>query len=169
MTLATFNKLGLIELFAALQKCCGATEWINLMMQDHPFKTQQEVFDQAIEHWNFSCKKEDWLEAFDHHPKIGNLKNLEKKFAATKNWSGEEQAAVKQANAATLQALADGNKAYEKKFGYIFIVCATGKSASEMLTLLERRIDNKPSKEIKIAVREQEQITQLRLEKLLQE
>ncbi len=90
-----------------------------------------------------------------------------KKFASTSAWAEGEQASVKQASQATLEALAAGNTEYERKFGYIFIVCATGKTADEMLALLQARMPNKPEDEILIAMGEQDKITRIRLEKLL--
>src|SRR5262245_27592625 len=79
---------------------------------------------------------EDWLEAFRHHPKIGDVDSLRKKFASTSHLTTKEQAGVRGASDATLQALADGNAAYERRHGFIFIVCATGKGADEMLDIL---------------------------------
>ena len=169
MTLADFNQLDPKDAFEALQKCCGSTTWVNLMIKHHPFENKESLFEIAEKNWFHSCTEKDWLEAFTHHPKIGDIKSLEKKFASTKAWAGNEQAGVNVAHPETLQALAKGNQDYEDKFAYIFIVCATGKSAAKMLTLLEKRIDNHPKKEIKIAMREQEKITQLRLKKLLTE
>ena len=109
----------------------------------------------------------DILEAFSHHPKIGaNIETLRAKFQQTAGWSASEQASVSQASDAVLQALAQGNIDYEAKFGYIFIVCATGKSAAEMLNLLQARLVNTPADEIKLAAAEQAKITRIRLEKL---
>jgi 2-oxo-4-hydroxy-4-carboxy-5-ureidoimidazoline decarboxylase len=116
----------------------------------------------------YALREADWREAFTHHPKIGSdVQALREKFASTSTWAEGEQAAVKQAPSATLEALAAGNREYEQKFGYIFIVCATGKSADEMLALLQARLPNKPEDEILIAMGEQAKITRLRLEKLL--
>ncbi|RZK26134.1 MAG: OHCU decarboxylase, partial [Hymenobacter sp.] len=109
----------------------------------------------------------DWREAFTHHPKIGDVSALREKFASTATWAAGEQGAVRQASQSTLEALAAGNEAYAQRFGYIFIVCATGKSAAEMLALLQARLPHEPAQEIKIAMSEQAKITRLRLEKLL--
>ncbi len=103
--------------------------------------------------------REDWLESFTHHPKIGDVSEFRKKFS--------EQSGVAQASDATLESLAKGNADYEKRFGHIFIVCATGKSADEMLSILNSRLPNDPEKEIRIAAEEQGKITRLRLAKLL--
>lgn len=110
--------------------------------------------------------RESWLEAFACHPKIGDLHSLRMKFTGNKEWSGGEQAGVNDADEATLRRLAEGNAAYEQRFGYLFIVCASGKSAAEMLALLESRLDNDPETELAIASGEQQKITRLRLAKL---
>jgi 2-oxo-4-hydroxy-4-carboxy-5-ureidoimidazoline decarboxylase len=111
------------------------------------------------------CREEDWLEAFGHHPRIGDLEELKKKYGGT--GASMEQSGALDASMKILEALAEGNRVYEKKFGYIFIVCATGKSAEEMLGLLRERLGNDAEKEIRVAMGEQEKITRLRLEKLL--
>ena len=110
----------------------------------------------------------DWREAFAHHPRIGDVASLRAKFAATAAWAGEEQRGAAAAGDDTLAALAEGNRAYEERFGYVFIVCATGKSAEEMLALLRARMPHPPEREIEIAAAEQASITRLRLEKLLE-
>jgi 2-oxo-4-hydroxy-4-carboxy-5-ureidoimidazoline decarboxylase len=119
----------------------------------------------AKEKW-YECKEKDWLQAFEHHPKIGDLNSLKIKFADTTAWASDEQSEVNRAAHKILEDLARGNDDYEKKFGYIFIVCATGKTAKEMLDLLKARLLNDTEDEIKIAAEEQNKITKLRLEKL---
>lgn len=109
---------------------------------------------------------EAWLEAFTSHPKIGDIQSLRMKFAGNKEWSGGEQAGVTDADEAVLQRLAAGNDEYEQRFGYLFIVCATGKSAAEMLSILESRLPNDEATELGIAAGEQRKITHLRLAKL---
>ena len=112
-------------------------------------------------------EERDWLEAFSHHPRIGGKDALREKFAATVAWAKGEQAGASAASEALLDALATGNAEYEAKFGRIFIVCATGKSAVEMLDLLKSRLSNDAGTEIRLAVREQGKITKIRLEKLI--
>ncbi len=162
-----FNNLDKIELEKALNTCCGSTRWAAQMAEFHPFENEAHLFSAATKIWFEQCNMEDWLEAFSCHPKIGDVANLAKKFAATKDWSSSEQAGVQVASLETLQALAEGNQAYEEKFGYIFIVCATEKSAEEMLSLLSQRLENEPENEIHIAMQEQAKITEIRLKKLL--
>jgi 2-oxo-4-hydroxy-4-carboxy-5-ureidoimidazoline decarboxylase len=112
-------------------------------------------------------KESDYLEAFSHHPKIGaNLAELARKFPNTAQLSAAEQRGVSEASEGTLQALSELNLAYEQRFGFIFIVCAKGKTASEMRHLLERRINNPKPVELELAAVEQGKITRLRLEQL---
>ena len=120
----------------------------------------------AEETW-FSLSGQDWLEAFSHHPKIGNIRSLQSKFQKTAKLSESEQKSISHVSEDILKEIAEGNQLYEKKFGYIFIVCATGKTAEEMLALLNERLKNDPEAELLIAAKEQNKITRLRLEKLL--
>ena len=135
-------------------------------MQSKPFADIHDLLLKADKAWNLTNEK-DWMEAFSHHPKIGDLKSLEQKFASTKALAGSEQASVQTASQKILEQLAEGNTLYEKKFGFIFIVCATGKSAEEMLGILNGRIRNDRPTELKIAVGEQQKIIKLRLQKLI--
>ncbi|GAB2966253.1 2-oxo-4-hydroxy-4-carboxy-5-ureidoimidazoline decarboxylase [Hymenobacter coalescens] len=166
MTLDDLNQLPEPALTDALRTCCGASAWVAIMAASFPMADRETLFDQADFIWN-NLSEADWREAFTHHPKIGDLEALREKFASTSAWAEGEQGAVRQASEATLQALAAGNEAYERKFGYIFIVCATGKSADEMLALLQARLPNPAEREIRLAADEQRKITRLRLEKLL--
>lgn len=166
MTLHQLNILPKDQLREELFKCCGSTTWINKMLPFFPADDMVEILEDAEEQW-WQCSKEDWLEAFTHHPKIGDVESLKKKFASTATWASGEQSGAASASQQTLEALAKGNAAYESKFGYIFIVCATGKSAEEMLQLLLGRLPNSPAEEIEIAADEQNKITKLRIEKLL--
>ncbi|NUO80414.1 2-oxo-4-hydroxy-4-carboxy-5-ureidoimidazoline decarboxylase [candidate division KSB1 bacterium] len=138
------------------------------MAQRFPFQTKEELCAAAEEAW-FKLLPNDWLEAFAHHPKIGDVDSLRAKFASTRQWAEGEQAGVHEASEAVLLALAEGNAQYENKFGYIFIVCATGKSAAEMLAILQARLLNDHATELQIAAVEQSKITKIRLEKLLHE
>lgn len=158
-----------LELRDALTRCCGAAGWVEGVLALRPFGSADELHSKARQVYQ-RLETADYLEAFTHHPKIGgDMAKLREKFATTADWSGNEQAAVSEATEAILQRLAAGNDAYFEKFGYIFIVCATGKSAAEMLALLEARLPNDPADEIKIAAGEQEKILEIRLNKLLEE
>lgn len=172
MTLHELNTLSQPQLKEELLKCCGSSTWVKMMMAYFPADDLVELLEDAEEMW-YACNKEDWKEAFTHHPKIGDVESLTKKFASTADpiaigWASGEQSGVNIAAKETIRALAEGNRLYHEKFGYIFIVCATGKSAEEMLGLLKSRLSNSPNEEMQIAADEQNMITKLRLEKLLE-
>lgn len=148
-----------------LHVCCGSGEWVDRMLARRPFGTQAALVAAARDEW-FALSREDWLEAFSHHPKIGDRTSLQARSSETHRRSTEEQAGVDGAAEDVLEALRSGNAAYEKKFGHIFIVCASGKSAVEMLRLLRARLGNDPAVELRIAAAEQAKITEIRLQKL---
>lgn len=168
MTLEHFNELGREQCQAALRQCCVSTRWIEQMEQARPFACLDQLQARAQQIWD-SLAMPDYLEAFEGHPKIGDLNSLKAKYASTKALASGEQAGAAAASEAVLQALAEGNAAYEKRFGFIFIVCASGKSAEEMLQLLQQRLSNDLDTELKIAAGEQAKITRLRLHKMLDE
>jgi 2-oxo-4-hydroxy-4-carboxy-5-ureidoimidazoline decarboxylase len=155
------------ELRVLLSKCCGSSSWVKMMMTFFPADDLVELLEDAEEVW-YECSEDDWKEAFSHHPRIGDTESPEEKFASTAQWAAGEQSGVQAASSETIKALAEANRLYEEKFGYTFIVCATGKSAEEMLGLLHSRLQNSPQAEIKIAAEEQNKITQLRIQKLLE-
>jgi 2-oxo-4-hydroxy-4-carboxy-5-ureidoimidazoline decarboxylase len=148
-----------------LQTCCGSTRWVEQMLARRPFGSLENLLGVARTEW-LALMPEDWREAFDHHPKIGDQESLRHRFPSTHQLSEREQAGVAGASEAVLDALSDGNRAYEARFGYIFIVCATGRSADEMLTMLRARLVNDPGTELRVAAEEQAKITALRLEGL---
>lgn len=168
MTLAQLNRLPPEEAYAAFERCCGAKCWINAMVGSRPFESEAALLDTAERAAN-TLAPGDWREAFAHHPKIGDVNALREKFANTAAWASGEQAGAAAADESTLAALAEGNREYETRFGYIFIVCATGKSAAEILALLRARLPNEPRAELAIAAGEQRKITALRLAKLIGE
>lgn len=151
-----------------LERCCGSGRWVQHMLQRVPFADWPALRLAADQIW-LGLEREDWLEAFAHHPKIGDIDSLRARFATTKNWSEGEQSGVDGASEEVLAGLASGNRHYEQRFGYIFIVCATGKSAAVMLELLQERLGNSPDDELPIAAEQQRQIMQLRLDKLREE
>jgi 2-oxo-4-hydroxy-4-carboxy-5-ureidoimidazoline decarboxylase len=168
MTVEGLNRLPRDAARAALERCCGASLWVERLCAARPFRDRDHLLAEA-ERASRGLAKEDWLEAFSHHPRIGDLDSMRRRFASTAGWASDEQRGAAAASEETLRALAEGNRAYEEKFGYIFIVCATGKSAPEMLALLESRLHNDAATELRIAAEEQSKITRLRLEKLLSE
>jgi OHCU decarboxylase len=137
--------------------CCGATRWVDAMLARRPFGSSAALVESAASIWR-GLKEADWLQAFSQHPKIGDR--------TAGGVAKQEQSGVTTAPETVLRELADANRAYEARFGYIFIVCAAGKSAESMLDALRDRLRNEPGVEIRIAAEEQLKITQLRLERL---
>ncbi len=164
--LRRLNELPLEQARQELERCCGASAWVDAVAAGRPFADRCALFAASKEAFK-RLTAQDWLEAFRHHPRIGDKEALRAKFASTRQWASGEQAGAAAADEATLDALARGNADYEARFGHIFIVCATGKSAAEMLALLRARVGNDPREELCIAAGEQEKITRLRLDKLL--
>ena len=143
-----------------LLACCGSTAWAREVAARRPFRDPGHLAAAADEVWA-GVDVDDHLEAFAAHPRIGER--------SAERWSSQEQAGAASAEDATLQALADGNRTYEERFGHVFLICATGKSADEMLVALRERLDNDPETERHVAAEEQRQITHLRLDKLLRD
>lgn len=166
MSIEELNQLPEAALREELGKCCGASRWIDLMGAVFPVRDAAELLRAADEKWA-ECGEADWLEAFTHHPKIGDVGMLKKKFASTADWASTEQAGVQSATDEMIQDFVKANEDYLQKFGFIFIVCATGKSAFEMLEMLHKRMRNERADELVIAAGEQAKITQIRLQKLL--
>ena len=166
MTLIALNELPAVIARQEFLRCCESVAWASKMIEKRPFRSNAELFEIATSLWA-GLKEADWLEAFAGHPKIGDVKSLATKFSSVRHWASGEQSGVEVATDDVLQRLAEGNASYEKKFGFIFIVCATGKSAAEMLGLLNQRLPNDREKELRIAAGEQEKILKLRLEKLI--
>ncbi len=161
MTLNEFNGLDKAAAEELLRSCCGSNAWVSAMMKHFPFASEKKLVQLAVVAWYHECSEQDWLEAASHHPRIGDIKSLGEKFA------GKEQEAVGSAAQETLNALLKANEDYEKKFGYLFIVCATGKTADEMLRLLNERLQNEQAEESIISMGEQLKITMIRLRKIL--
>lgn len=168
MTLSKLNALDRLELKEALARCCGSRLWVEKMASIFPVRSEDALFSEAKNVWYEECNKADWQEAFSHHPRIGDVSALRTKFASTAHWAEGEQASIPFTSEEVLETLARWNGLYEEKFGYIFIVCATGKSAEEMLAMLSVRLSNSPAEEIRVAMEEQYKITEIRLYKLLE-
>ena len=151
-----------------MRGCCGSEAWCQAMLALRPIEDLPQLKDKADIAFD-ELSTTDWLEAFGCHPKIGDVDSLRMKYAGNDKWSHGEQSGVSSADDETIESLARGNQAYEHKFGYIFIVCATGKSAEEMLSLLEDRLQNDHDVELKLAAAEQRKITHLRIEKIVAE
>ena len=159
MTLSELNALEPPRAQQEFLRCCGSPAWAASMTAARPFATVEAMHASADAIWS-SLGRGDWLEAFAAHPKIGE----QRKVSA---WSAAEQAGMQSADARARTRLAALNTEYEERFGYIFIVCATGKSPQEMLSMLETRLTNGRERELPIAAEEQRKITALRLAKLV--
>jgi 2-oxo-4-hydroxy-4-carboxy-5-ureidoimidazoline decarboxylase len=166
MSIEQINQAEIEEAKHLFRQCCTSETWIDRMVNARPYVSAEAVRSAADHHW-LGLAEDDYLQAFDGHPKIGDVGSLKAKYANTKELAAGEQSAVNQANEDTIAALADGNSAYQQKFGFIFIVCATGKSAGQMLELLQARLPNDRQQELFNAAEEQRKIFHLRLEKLL--
>ncbi len=165
--LRQLNSLPPEEAQAELLKCCGTTRWAREMAEERPFADERALLETADRVW-LGLSREDWLEAFRSHPKIGERRAARETGEGARRWSEEEQKGTRDAGREVLDELAAANREYEEKFGHIFIVCATGKGAAEMLALLRRRLGSDPETELRVAAEEQRRITQLRLKKSLE-
>jgi len=166
--LAWLNQAAPRDAADALFHCCGCAGWAIAMTASRPFGSEAALFAAAEDQWS-KASREDILEAFTHHPRIGDRESLRARFPGTHRYSEAEQRAAADADERVLDALARANRDYETRFGHIFIVCASGKTAPEILSLLGKRLGNDPEAELKIAALEQMKITRLRLEKFLRE
>ena len=168
MTLTDLNNQSAEQANHTFMQCCTSSTWVKAMVQARPFADNIAVVKQADLSWQ-ELEEADYLEAFEGHPKIGDVSSLRAKYANTKELAGNEQGLVKEANDDVLEILSQGNTDYEEKFGFIFIVCATGKSAKEMSDLLQARLPNDKATELINAAEEQRKIFQLRIDKALAE
>jgi len=168
MTLIDLNDQTPEQANHTFMQCCTSTTWVKAMVKARPFLDEIAVAKQADLAWQ-ELEENDYLEAFEGHPKIGDVSSLRAKYANTKELAGNEQGLVKEANDDVLEVLSQGNTDYEEKFGFIFIVCATGKSAKEMSDLLQARLPNNKRRELINAAEEQRKIFQLRINKAFSE
>jgi len=165
-SLTRLNELSADEAEAEFLKCCGSKRWARSMTSVRPFEGVDDLLAKADSLW-WSLGQEDWLEAFRAHPKIGEKKAAASQSEQARNWSTQEQSGVADAAAETKAELAARNREYEERFGFIYIICATGKSSEDMLMTLNERLQNDAKTELRAAAGEQGKITRLRLEKLL--
>jgi 2-oxo-4-hydroxy-4-carboxy-5-ureidoimidazoline decarboxylase len=167
MRVDALNHLPEAEAREGLLRCCGSRAWAQGMLRARPFADERALLEAAERVWR-ELGRADWLEAFAHHPRIGE-RQLREKFAATAAWASQEQKGTQGASEQTLRELASGNAEYERRFGHVFLVCATGRTADELLRLLRQRIDNPAETELGIAAGEQAKITALRLKKWMEQ
>lgn len=164
--LATLNAMPDDEAAAKLRDCCGSTRWIERMLRERPFRSTEHLLTAAETAWRHLAP-DDWQEAFAHHPRIGERRPRAAVSAAASAWSAMEQSLAAPAEERVRDELSRAGADYERKFGMIYIVCATGLGADDILADLRRRLGNEPETEQRIAAAEQAKITILRLRKLI--
>lgn len=165
-SLSELNVLPAEGASVAFSNCCTSHAWIDGMVAARPFISLEQCHEIALSVWS-DLKEKDFLQAFEGHPKIGDVTSLREKYAHTKKLASGEQSSVDEASEEVIQNLSKGNTEYEERNGFIFIVCATGKSAVEMLKLLDQRLPNEREVELKNAAAEQAKITAIRIDKLI--
>ncbi len=166
ITIAQLDEMPDAEAAFKLAACCGSTRWVAEMLTRRPFGSRGHLGGAADE-VAAALGESDWLEAFTHHPRIGQRISNAVVSTSAESWSTGEQSAVASASTAIRAALATANEDYERRFGFIFIICASGRGATEILAALRARMGNTREREIVVAAAEQQQITRLRLEKLV--
>jgi allantoicase len=164
--LERINRLSIDQARKALLDCCASTAWANQLLALRPFADEAGLLAAAEQVWSQLDRKE-WLLAIRHHPPIGGKIEKSKQRAAPRQWSANEQSAAQSSSPETLAVLEAANQAYRATFGYVFLICATGKSGDEILQSLRHRLPNDPETELAIAAEELKEIMRLRLEKLL--
>ena len=164
--LAHWNDLPVEDAAREIMACCGSTAWAQAVAERRPFADEGSLMRASDEIWS-KLNTPDWMEAFSSHPRIGERKAPQLASVQSAAWSTQEQKEVATAGEAVQLALADANREYERRFNNVFIVCATGKSAPEILEILRRRLRNDDVAELREAVEEQRKITNLRLQKWL--
>lgn len=148
-----------------LTSCCGSRAWVRGMLARRPFGSMDHLLDAADDAWA-GVFEVDWREAFDHHPRIGSRTSAVPQDERAQSWSSREQSGMDGADDVARADLRHANEQYEARFGYICIICAAGRSASELLSITRARLTNEPDVELRIAAEEQRRITRLRLSSL---
>jgi 2-oxo-4-hydroxy-4-carboxy-5-ureidoimidazoline decarboxylase len=166
--LARWNQLPAEEAAQEILACCGSLAWARGLAARRPFPDEASLVAASGEIWG-QLGARDWMEAFSRHPRIGERKAPQLAPAQSAAWSSQEQQKVAAAGEAVVAALAEANREYERRFGQVFIVCATGKSADEIVDILRRRLQNDDARELQVAAEEQRKITNIRLKKWLHE
>jgi 2-oxo-4-hydroxy-4-carboxy-5-ureidoimidazoline decarboxylase len=164
--LERWNRLPAKEAATEILPCCGARAWANRMAARRPFSGEATLLAVSDEIWR-NLTEADWMEAFQSHPRIGESKTPQSAPDQSATWSKQEQQSVAAAEDAVKTALMEATREYERRFGHIFIVCATGKSGLEILELLRRRLENDKQTEFREAAEQQRQITEIRLKRWL--
>ena len=166
--LAHWNTLPPEQAAHEILPCCGSLSWARALSALRPFEDAAMLLAASDKIWR-ELPLADWIEAFQSHPRIGETRSQEESSTRSARWSSQEQSSAAMSPDSVKLALGEGNRDYEKKFGRIFIICATGKSANEILQDLQRRLKNDHANELQEAAEQQRQITQIRVKKWLTE
>jgi OHCU decarboxylase len=162
--LAEWNRLPSTDALAPVLACCGSRTFAEAVVRARPYPDAESLLAQSDEIW-WALGESDWSEAFACHPRIGeSASNTSHQFSA---WSNQEQSRARDAAQTVLDSIATGNREYEARHGFIYIVCANGKSSEELLAILDRRLHNTTEAELLEAAEQQRQITHLRIRKWL--
>jgi len=164
VSLEELNRLGLEDAEELLTACCGSSRWVEGMVARRPFESVEALLAAADEVWQ-ATGPADREEAFATHPRIGETEG--RKDGRAQGWSREEQRRAAPVDEETRRAIAEGNAEYERRFGRIYIVCASGRGAEELLADLRARLDSDPERERARAAEEQRKIMKIRLRKLV--
>ena len=165
--LEEWNRQSVEQAIGAILPCCGSQAWARGMAARRPLLDEAALLAASDETWH-NLAQSDWMEAFQSHPRIGESNTRQFAPSQSAAWSAHEQERIADAEAGVKIALEEGNREYERRFDHIFIVCATGKSATEILEILRRRLQNDAETELREAAEQQRQIAQIRLRKWLQ-
>lgn len=166
VTVTQLDEMSADEAAALLKECCGSLRWVSMMMARRPFRFRDSVFFAADLFWK-SLTLRDRMEAFADHPRIGEKTGARPQGERAAAWSAKEQSGMDVIESELRKEIAEINREYEDRFGYIYIVSAQGKTAAELLTIAKDRLRNDPETEIRVASEEQQKIMHLRLESLL--
>jgi len=164
ITLAAFDELSRNRAVELMQECCASSEWAERMARGRPYSSLDALHQQSDDTW-WHLRRDDWLEAFRAHPKLGEASR--KSASRSANWSRGEQATIV-ADVSAAEELQRLNAEYEARFGWQFILCATGKNAADVRAAVKRRLENDEAAELREAAEEQHRITRLRLDKLFE-
>jgi OHCU decarboxylase len=164
--IAAIDALTSHDAHARFLQCCGSRAWVGAMISARPFRDRATLHAKADEAWS-AVGVDDWLEAFAAHPRIGARRDVERKSGVERAWTSTEQAGATSASDDVKAQIALENEAYEARFGFVFLICATGKSADALLAACRARLGNTRDEELAIAADEQRKILHLRLDKLV--
>lgn len=165
--LARWNSLDLAAATREALPCCGSHAWATALASARPIEDAESLVETSSSIWR-GLPEEAWREAFDSHPRIGQNHSQAQTTEESLRWSAQEQRAALSKDEAAKLALEDANRRYEERFGRIFIVCASGKTSNEILSILKARMQNDSATELREAAEQQRQITQLRLHRWLE-